>query len=64
MDDIISGEFSKNMMIDWANDDVNLLTWRAATAETNFEKTAATTTISEQEYFDNVRVNDCNGERE
>jgi ketol-acid reductoisomerase len=54
MDDIISGEFSKNMMIDWANDDVNLLTWRAATAETNFEKTAATTaTISEQEYFDN-----------
>ncbi|NDP23065.1 MAG: ketol-acid reductoisomerase [Paludibacter sp.] len=54
MDDIISGEFSKNMMIDWANNDVNLLTWRAATAETNFEKTAATTaTISEQEYFDN-----------
>jgi ketol-acid reductoisomerase len=36
MDDIISGEFSKNMMIDWDNDDVNLLTWRAA-AETNFE---------------------------
>jgi ketol-acid reductoisomerase len=34
MDDIISGEFSKNMMIDWDNDDVNLLTWRAATAET------------------------------
>jgi ketol-acid reductoisomerase len=27
MDDIISGEFSKNMMIDWNNDDVNLLTW-------------------------------------
>jgi ketol-acid reductoisomerase len=54
MDDIISGEFSKNMMIDWDNDDVNLLTWRAATAETNFEKTVATTaTISEQEYFDN-----------
>jgi ketol-acid reductoisomerase len=54
MDDIISGEFSKNMMIDWDNDDVNLLTWRAATAETNFEKTAATTAaISEQEYFDN-----------
>jgi ketol-acid reductoisomerase len=26
MDDIISGEFSKNMMIDWSNDDVNLLT--------------------------------------
>jgi ketol-acid reductoisomerase len=41
MDDIISGEFSKNMMIDWDNDDVNLLTWRAATAETNFEKTSS-----------------------
>jgi ketol-acid reductoisomerase len=53
MDDIISGEFSKNMMIDWDNDDVNLLTWRAATAETNFEKVATTATISEQEYFDN-----------
>ena len=53
MDDILSGEFSKNMMADWAKDDVNLLSWRAATAETNFEKTAATTaTISEQEYFD------------
>lgn len=54
MDDILSGEFSKNMMADWANDDVNLLTWRAATAETNFEKTKATSSkISEQEYFDN-----------
>jgi len=53
MDDILSGEFSKNMMADWANDDVNLLTWRAETAETNFEKTKATSsTISEQEYFD------------
>jgi ketol-acid reductoisomerase len=54
MDDILSGEFSKNMMADWANDDKNLLTWRAATAETNFEKTTITSTeISEQEYFDN-----------
>jgi len=54
MDDIMSGEFSKNMMSDWANDDKNLLTWRAATAETNFEKTTATSAaISEQEYFDN-----------
>jgi ketol-acid reductoisomerase len=53
MDDILSGEFSENMMADWANDDINLLNWRAATAETNFEKTAATSsTISEQEYFD------------
>ena len=53
-DDIMSGEFSRNMMIDWANNDANLLTWRAATGETNFEKTAPTAVaISEQEYFDN-----------
>ena len=54
MDDIMSGHFSKIMMEDWANDDINLLTWRAATGETAFEKTAPTSdTISEQEYFDN-----------
>ena len=29
MDEIISGEFLKNMMTDWANDNFNLLTWRA-----------------------------------
>jgi ketol-acid reductoisomerase len=41
------------MMEDWANDDKNLLTWRAATGETAFEKQAITTQeISEQEYFD------------
>lgn len=38
MDDIMSGHFSKVMMEDWANDDANLLTWRAATGETAFEK--------------------------
>lgn len=54
MDDIISGHFSKTMMEDWANDDKNLLGWRAATGETNFEKTpAGNIEISEQEYFDN-----------
>ena len=54
MDDIMSGHFSKTMMEDWANDDVNLLTWRAATGETSFEKTPASDVeISEQEYFDN-----------
>jgi ketol-acid reductoisomerase len=54
MDNILSGEFSENMMADWANDDSNLLSWRAFTAETKFEKTVPTTsTISEQEYFDN-----------
>ena len=53
MDDIMSGHFSKTMMEDWANDDINLLTWRAATGKTAFEKTAATSdSISEQEYFD------------
>jgi len=53
MDDIMSGEFSKTMMEDWANDDKKLLTWRAETGETAFEKTATgTMAISEQEYFD------------
>ena len=54
MDDIIEGRFSAGMMADWANDDHDLLTWRAATAETNFEKTpAGDVEISEQEYYDN-----------
>ena len=53
MDDIISGHFSKTMMEDWASDDINLLTWRAATGETAFEKTAPTSEeIDEQTYFD------------
>jgi ketol-acid reductoisomerase len=53
MDDIMSGHFSKTMMEDWANDDTNLLSWRAATGETAFEKTTVTEQeISEQEYFD------------
>ncbi|WP_394749161.1 ketol-acid reductoisomerase [Spongiimicrobium salis] len=54
MDDIMSGHFSKTMMEDWANDDKNLLTWRAATGETAFEKTpAGTDEIEEQEFYDN-----------
>jgi ketol-acid reductoisomerase len=41
------------MMADWANNDKKLLDWRAATAETAFEKTpAADVEITEQEYFD------------
>ena len=53
MDDIISGHFSKTMMEDWANDDENLLTWRAATGETAFEKTEPTSeSILEQTFFD------------
>ncbi len=54
MDDIMSGHFSKTMMEDWANDDKNLLSWRAATGETDFEKTpAGDIKISEQEFYDN-----------
>jgi len=53
MDDIMSGHFSKTMMEDWANDDKNLLSWRAATGETAFEKTpAGSQEISEQAYYD------------
>ncbi len=57
MDDILSGEFSRVMMEDWAAGDKNLLTWRAATGETAFEKTpAGNMEISEQEYFDNATL--------
>ncbi|MGB0897820.1 MAG: ketol-acid reductoisomerase [Psychrobium sp.] len=54
MDDIITGHFSSTMMADWANDDANLLGWRAETGETAFENYPETDVeISEQEYFDN-----------
>ncbi|MBS1512919.1 MAG: ketol-acid reductoisomerase [Bacteroidetes bacterium] len=56
-DDIMSGEFSKTMMEDWANGDKKLLGWRAATAETAFEKTpAGDMKIAEQEYFDHATL--------
>ena len=52
-DDIMTGHFSKTMMEDWANDDINLHTWRAATGETAFEKSANTDDdISEQEFYE------------
>ncbi|RLQ21432.1 ketol-acid reductoisomerase [Seongchinamella sediminis] len=52
-DDIMSGEFSSTMMADWANDDANLLKWRAATQETAFENAENTDQdIPEQEYYD------------
>lgn len=52
-DDIMTGHFSRTMMEDWANDDINLLSWRAATAETAFEKSANTgAEITEQEFYD------------
>ena len=54
LDNILSGEFSATMMRDWADNDRQLLAWRAETAETEFEKTPITTDeIGEQEYFDN-----------
>lgn len=54
LDDILSGDFSKTMMEDWAIGDKNLLAWRAETGETDFEKTPASNIeIKEQEYFDN-----------
>ncbi|WP_105255321.1 ketol-acid reductoisomerase [Pseudoalteromonas sp. T1lg75] len=54
MDDIISGDFSKGMMADWAENDTKLLGWRAQTAETAFEKQQNSDVhISEQEFFDN-----------
>tara|TARA_B100000676_G_scaffold310630_1_gene377788 strand:- start:924 stop:2399 length:1476 start_codon:yes stop_codon:yes gene_type:complete len=53
-DDIMSGHFSSTMMADWANDDADLLRWRAATADTAFEQQPSTEAeIPEQEYFDN-----------
>lgn len=53
MDDIMSGAFSKRMMEDWKNGDKELLTWRQATAETEFEKTQNTPQpMSAQEFFD------------
>lgn len=53
-DDIISGDFSKNMIEDWNNKDEKLLSWRKQTMNSNFEKTNSNSiTISEQEFFDN-----------
>lgn len=53
MDDIMSGTFSSTMMEDWAAGDKNLLSWRAETGETAFEKTAAgSDEITEQDYYD------------
>ena len=52
-DDIISGEFSRRMMEDWANGDKELLTWREETGQTGFENAPAYDgKIDEQEFFD------------
>lgn len=53
MDDIISGDFSQNMMLDWANNDVNLLKWRKQTQQSAFENAPhSDAIITEQTYFD------------
>jgi ketol-acid reductoisomerase len=53
MDDIIEGEFSKTMMIDWANNDANLLKWREETGQSGFENAPVSDAqIDEQEFFD------------
>jgi ketol-acid reductoisomerase len=53
MDDIMSGDFSRTMMEDWANDDSKLLAWRKQSGETAFERSKSTSKdIPEQEYFD------------
>lgn len=52
-DDIISGEFSKTMMQDWANGDANLLKWREETGQSAFENAAVYEgRIAEQTFFD------------
>ncbi|MFC6441623.1 ketol-acid reductoisomerase [Bowmanella sp. JS7-9] len=52
-DDIISGEFSRTMMADWANDDANLLKWREETRQSGFENAPVYEgQIDEQEFFD------------
>ena len=40
------------MMEDWANDDKNLLTWRAATADTAFEQAEITEKDISEQAFD------------
>ncbi|MCG8453628.1 MAG: ketol-acid reductoisomerase [Spirochaetales bacterium] len=52
MDDIISGEFSRVMMEDWAVGDKDLLTWREDTGATAFEKAAPADRLHSQDYFD------------
>lgn len=52
-DDIISGEFSKTMMEDWANGDANLFKWREETGQSGFENAPEYSgKIDEQTFFD------------
>tara|TARA_B100002052_G_scaffold47633_1_gene40574 strand:+ start:2788 stop:4254 length:1467 start_codon:yes stop_codon:yes gene_type:complete len=52
MKNILTGSFSQEMMIDWKNNDENLLKWREETGLTNFEKASPIEEIIEnQDYF-------------
>ena len=52
MKNILTGSFSQEMMIDWKNNDENLLKWREETGLTNFEKASPSEEIIEnQDYF-------------
>ncbi|CAL4043822.1 Ketol-acid reductoisomerase (NADP(+)) [Buchnera aphidicola (Takecallis arundicolens)] len=52
MDDIISGNFSRNMILDWKNKDKNLLTWRDEIKNTAFEQAEVSKAkITEDQYF-------------
>jgi len=54
MDNIISGHFSEEMMIDWNHHDKKLLNWRENTKNTLFEKNnlCFSKKITEQDYYD------------
>ncbi|WP_425619661.1 ketol-acid reductoisomerase [Buchnera aphidicola] len=53
MNDIISGDFSSEMMKDWKNNDAKLLKWRKETKNTAFEQAPIyNKKIPEQEYYD------------
>lgn len=53
MDDIISGDFSYNMMQDWKNQDSNLYLWRKEIQHEGFEQAnVSNVVISENDYFE------------
>ena len=53
MSNILNGSFSDDMMKDWENNDIKLLSWREETGKTKFElNNQGTMNISNQDYFD------------
>ncbi|QJC30803.1 ketol-acid reductoisomerase [Enterobacteriaceae endosymbiont of Macroplea appendiculata] len=53
MDDIISGKFAQKMIIDWENNDINLLTWRKQYQQHGFENIVnGQKTLTEQYVFE------------